>query len=169
MRRAGALAIAAASVAIAACGYGFAVGGATLPEGVERVWVPVFANGSTDAEAGALFAEALAAALARAGRDGGPGASARAEGRVVRVEARPAATGPDGRDVGMYRVAAEVEIRLVREGRTLCVRRFAGEEDFLPTVDLLGIEASRRQALRRLADRLMARAADSLCPVVVAE
>ena len=155
-----------AAAALGGCGYGFAVGGPGLPAGVERVYVPVFENRSTEAEAGALFAEALAHALASAGHIGGAEAPARVEGTVLSVDAAPAATGPDGRGVGIYRIAATVRLSLVDQGQVRCVREIEGAEDFLPTADLLGIEASRRQALRRLAERLMHGASASLCPVV---
>jgi len=159
---------AAAAVAgvLAGCGYRFAVGGAGLPDGVARVYVPVFENRSSDAEAGALFSEALAAALARQGRAAGPGAPAQVQGTVLAIGFAPAATGPDGTGVGVYRLTASLRLRLVREGQVLCDREFSGGEDFLPGADLLGTEAGRRQAARRLAERLMQSASADLCPVV---
>lgn len=155
-----------AAALAAGCGYRFAVGGPGLPDGVDRVHVQVFENRSTDAEAGAIFAEALAEALARAGHVGGADALARVEGTVLSIDSAPAATGPDGRGVGIYRIGARLRLALVQGGQTRCVRELDGAEDFLPTADLLGIEASRRQALRRLAERLMESAASQLCPVI---
>lgn len=163
--------VAAAFVAAAlcGCGYRFATGGAALPDGISRVYVPVFENRSTDAEAGALFAEALAASLARQGKAGGPGAPAQVVGTVLSISAAPAATGPRGRDVGVYRLAADLRLRLVRGGQVLCEREFSGGEDYLPGTDLLGTEGSRRQATRRLAERLMRSASAELCPVIAGE
>ncbi|WP_373049382.1 LPS assembly lipoprotein LptE [Vulgatibacter sp.] len=168
MRR-GLLGAVALAAALAGCGYRFAVGGPGLPDGVGQVHVPVFANRSTDAEAGAIFAEAMAEALARSGHAGGPSAPARLEGTVLSTASRPAATGPDGRDTGLYRLEARLRVELLRQGQLLCVREIAGGEDYLPAADLLGIEASRRQALRRLAGRLMESASVELCAVVAAE
>jgi len=61
---------AALPLLLAGCGYGFAVGGPALPSGVGRVYVPVFVNRSVEPDAGALFAEALAASLGQVGRTG---------------------------------------------------------------------------------------------------
>jgi hypothetical protein len=52
----------------------------------------------------------------------------------------------------------------VEEGRTICRRELRGSEDFLPARELLGLEAARRQALARLAEKLMAGAEVELCP-----
>lgn len=164
--RRGWLLLVAGALLAAGCGYRFAVGGADLPEGIERVYVPVFENRSVDAEAGALFAGALADALGRMGRAGGPGEPSRVEGVVLAIDASPAATGPDGTEVGLYRLRARLLLRLVHEERTLCVRELAAGEDYLPNVDLLGTETTRRQAVRRLATRMMESAAAGLCPVI---
>lgn len=157
---------AAVALLLAGCGYRFAVGEAGLPPGVERVHVPVFENRSTDAEAGAIFASALAEALAREGRAAGPGAPARVEGTVLSLEARPVAVRPDGRrDATVYRAEATLRLSVVEAGSVLCTRDLVGAEEYLPAGDPLGIEASRRQAIRRLAERLMRSAAGRLCPV----
>lgn len=146
------------------CGYRFAVGGPGLPGGVASVYVPVFANRSADAEAGAIFAQALADSLAQAGRLAGPSASARIDGEVLSVSTNPAATRADGTGVSVYRLHAALRLSLVQNGRTLCVREVAGSEDYLPAPDLLGIEASRREAVLRLARKLMDGAEHELCP-----
>lgn len=151
---------------LAGCGYGFAVGGPQLPAGVDSVYVPVFLNDSGDAEAGALFADVLAESLARSGKAGGPSAPARIEGRVLRISAQPAATGPDGFGVGAYQLRGAVRLTLRRGTETLCVRELAGSELYLPAQDLLGLEASRREALRRLARKLLSDAANGLCPLL---
>lgn len=146
------------------CGYRFAVGESGIPAAVGAVYVPVFANRSTEAEAGAIFSEALAENLARRGRLAGSGAPARIEGEVLSIVSEPAATGPDGRGVGVYRLRARLRIGLVDQGQVVCTREFAAGEDYLPAVDLLSLEASRRQAVRRLAARMMAEAGYGLCP-----
>jgi hypothetical protein len=91
------------------------------------------------------------------------------QGTVASISAAPAATRGDGTGVGVYRLAATLRLRLVRDGQVLCDREFTGGEDYLPGTDLLGTEAARRQAIRRLAERLMGSASAELCPVVASE
>lgn len=167
-RRFSAAALAVALVASAmglGCGYRFAVGESGIPASVGAVYVPVFANRSTDAEAGAIFSGALAETLGRRGRLAGAGAPARIDGEVISIVSEPAATGPDGRGVGVYRLRARVRLGLLDQGQVVCTREFAAGEDYLPAVDLLSLEASRRQAVRRLAERMAAEAEHGLCPV----
>lgn len=152
----------ALALLLSACGYRFSVGEAVLPEGIEAAYVPVFENRSGEPEAGAIFAEALAHALARSGRAAGPSAPARIEGEVVSLIASPAATQSDGRGVGVYRLRARIRLRLVRDGALLCSREMEEGEDYLPSRTLLELDASRRQAVRRLASRMMDRAAGVL-------
>ena len=149
---------------LSGCGYRFAVGGPGLPEGIGSVHVPVFKNRSGEAEAGVWFASALAEELARSGYSGGPSSPARIEGVVESVDSNILAIGPDGRGVGLYRVEARVTVALVRGEKELCRRDFYGAEEFLPARELLGLEAARREALKRLAQRLMAGAEHELCP-----
>lgn len=146
------------------CGYRFAVGESGIPESVGAVYVPVFANRSTDSEAGAIFSGVLAETLARRGRLAGAASPARIDGEVISIVSEPAATGPDGRGVGVYRLRARVRLVLRDQGQTVCTREFAAGEDYLPAVDLLSLEASRRQAVRRLAQHMMSEAESSLCP-----
>lgn len=146
------------------CGYRFSVGGPSFPEGIASVYVPVFENRSSEPEAGALFADALSESLARDGKAGGPLAPARIEGVVVSLSSAPAATQRDGQGVGVYRVVGRLLLRLSRDGTTLCAREVQSSEDYLPSQNLLGLDASRRQAIRRLARRMMESAARDLCP-----
>ena len=89
------------------------------------------------------------------------------EGTVLGIDARPVAVRPDGRrDATVYRVEATLRLSVVRQGAILCTRDLVGAEDYLPAGDPLGIEGSRRQAIRRLAERMMRSAAPRLCPVV---
>lgn len=147
-----------ASMLFGACGYRFSVGEQVLPPGLDAVHVPVFDNRSSEPEAGAIFAEALANAFARSGKAAGPSAPARIEGEVVSLVSSPAATQSDGRGVGVYRVRARVRLRLLHEGVLVCSRDVQEGEDYLPSQTLLGLDASRRQAVRRLASRMMDRA-----------
>ncbi len=146
------------------CGYGFASTGAPLPDGVGAVHVPVLENRSPEPEAGAIFAEALAASLAARGHGGDETAGARIRGVVLDVSSAPIATGPEGTGAGVYRVWAKLRLSLERGGRVLCTREVGGGEDYLPARDILGLEAGRRAALRRLATSLMAEAPATLCP-----
>lgn len=165
--RTGRAALAGALLCLAAgslgCGYRFAVGELGLPPGVGAVYVPVFANRSSEGEAGAIFTEAFADALARSGRVGGPGAPTVLEGTVIFVTSAPVATQRDGQGVGVYQVRARLRLLLVEGSATLCTREIEGGEDYLPSVDLLGLDAARGQALRRLAARLMEQASRDLC------
>lgn len=146
------------------CGYGFAVGGPGLPEEIGAVYVPVFRNRSSEPEAGAIFAQALAEGLAREGRAAGPHAPARLEGDVLSLMASPAATTKEGKGVGIYRLSGTVRLRLLRDGVELCRREFTATEDYLPAQNLLELDASRRRAVSRLAERMMASAHRELCP-----
>lgn len=145
-----------------ACGYRFSVGESALPAGVDAVYVPVFENRSSEPEAGAYFAASLAEAFARSGLAGGPAAPARIEGEIVSLISSPVATQRDGRGVGVYRVRARIRLRLLHEGVLLCSREVQEGEDYLPSHTLLGLDASRRQAVQRLASRMMERAARTL-------
>lgn len=146
------------------CGYGFAVGGPGLPEEIGAVYVPVFRNRSSEPEAGAIFAQALAEGLAREGRAAGPHAPARLEGDVLSLMASPAATTKEGKGVGIYRLSGTVRLRLLRDGVELCRREFTATEDYLPAQNLLELDASRRRAVSRLAERMMASAHREICP-----
>jgi len=159
-----ALLLLALAAAGSGCGYRFAVGGTGLAEGVHSVYVPVFANRSSEPEAGAIFSQALAEGLAREGRAAGPLAPARIEGEVLSLIASPAATTKTGRGVGIYQLSGVVRLRVVREGSEICRREVSGTEDFLPAQNLLELDASRRRAVRRLAERMMVSAQRELCP-----
>ncbi|HWV37588.1 MAG TPA: LptE family protein [Vulgatibacter sp.] len=140
------------------------MGGPGFPEEVGAVYVPVFTNRSSEPEAGAVFSQALAEHLAREGRAAGPMSPARIDGEVVSLIASPAATMKDGRGVGIYRLTGTVRLKLLRDGRELCRRDFNGAEDFLPAENLLGLDANRREAVHRLAERMMRQAGRELCP-----
>jgi hypothetical protein len=139
-------------------------GGPALPEGVRSIYVPVFENASVEPDAGAIFAEALAASLAQVGRAGGASAGAAIQGEVLWVTSNSLATGSTGTGVGLYRITARVRLSLMQDGKLLCRRELEAGEDFLPARDLLGLEALRRTALRRLATTLMQGAEYKLCP-----
>lgn len=147
-----------ALAALCGCGYAFTATGGALPGGASSLAVPVFENRTSEAQAGALFADALRDALARRTRlTTSSDASARVEGVVSSIGGGPSALAA-GSSVGAFRVEAVVELSVVEGARVLYTDRVAGGEDYLPGVDLLGSEANRRAALTRLARSLMAEA-----------
>jgi hypothetical protein len=118
-----------------------------LPPGAETVLVRPLDNRTADAEAGALLAAALREELARRGAAGGEGAAARLEGTVLRSAASQVS--PDG---STWRLALEVEARLLTGERVLGEVRVLRQEDYLGEVDALATEGRRRLALRRAAE-----------------
>lgn len=135
-----------AALASAGCGYGFTAGSARLPKGAEKVFVRPLENRTADAEAGALLAAALRDELARRGAEGGPGAPARIEGAVERSAHAPSSPGST-----TWRLALDVEARLLVGGEVVAEQRVHREEDYLGEVDALASEGRRRLALRRAA------------------
>ena len=57
--------------------------------------------------------------------------------------------------VGALRVEAELRLRVVDAGAVKSEESVTGGEEFLQGVDVLGTEANRRTALRRLAEQLV--------------
>ncbi|HEY6106674.1 MAG TPA: LPS assembly lipoprotein LptE, partial [Anaeromyxobacteraceae bacterium] len=129
------------------CGYAFTAGAGRMPAGAESVLVRPLANRTADADAGALLAAALREELARRGAAGGDGAPARIEGTVL--ESAASLTSPDG---STWRLALEVEARLLAGDRVLGEVRVRRQEDYLGEVDALATEGRRRLALRRAAE-----------------
>jgi hypothetical protein len=132
--------------AAAGCGYSTTAGVSRMPPGAERIWVPSFANRTSDAEAGALVASALREELARRGTSGGEGAPARIEGTVNRASAAPVTT-----QSGTWRLVFEVQARLVVDGKEASAVTVRREVDYLGEVDAIATEGRRRLALRRAA------------------
>jgi hypothetical protein len=130
------------------------------------VAVPPFSNPTAEAGAEALFTEALRLQLSDAGQLGDADAPVQAVGELGQISGGPGAYATDRRGVGQgfvsYRVAASACVTL-REGQKQLARTcVAGDEDYRPSTDPLGIEEGRRLALRRLATRLMHEALDGL-------
>jgi hypothetical protein len=156
----------ALAAALAGCGYRFAVGGSGLPASAGKVHVPIFENRSGDPEAGALFAKALGDSLAARGLQGGMDARSRIEGVVVSVGAKPFlphATRPDQLSPSLYAIEAVVRLTLVTDGQVACSREIYLTDTYLPAADLLGLEANRGAALRRLAAAMMGGAENRIC------
>jgi hypothetical protein len=110
-------------------------------------------NDTAQAEAGGIFAAELRRELAGRGRLEPEGSSApelRAE--LVALRSAPSGVGAEGGAVS-YRIDAELRIRAGDYSDAV-----VGGEDYLTGVDVLGTEANRRAALRRLARALAAEA-----------
>ena len=136
----------AASLALAACGYGFsqryvARGGAS------SIRVRPFENRSTEPELGAAVTAALRTELARRGADAGAVGAAEIDGEVRAEE--PTITTRGG---ATWRVALTVRARLLSDGTTVAEHVARRETDFVGGADPLETEGRRALALRRLAD-----------------
>ena len=114
-------------------------------------------NDTAQAEAGGIFAAELRRELAGRGRLEPEGSSApQLAAEVVYLRSAPSGVGAEG-GAASYRIDAE--LRLVAGDYRDAV---AGGEDYLTGVDVLGTEANRRAALRRLARALAAEAIERL-------
>lgn len=110
-------------------------------------------NDTAQAEAGGIFAAELRRELSARGRLA-PEASSAPElaAELVALRTAPSGVGAEG-GAASYRLDAELRIR-AGDYRDVVV----GGEDYLTGVDVLGTEANRRAALRRLARALAAEA-----------
>jgi hypothetical protein len=138
-RGAAALALCAA---LGGCGYSLA------HKGGQPLRVPAFHNGTAEAEAGGLFTAELRAELNGRGRLAGDESQAPViQGEIVGLRSYASALGSV--NASAFRVEAQVRLRMAG------FEDFAvGAEDFYAGVDVLGTEANRRAALRRLARSL---------------
>ncbi len=144
--RAGLPLVLSASLALAACGYGFsqryvARGGAS------SIRVRPFENRSTDPELGAQVTTALRTELARRGADGGADAPAEIDGEVRAGE--PVITSRGG---ASWRVGVSVRARLLAQGTPVAEHVARREADFVGGADPLETGARRALALRRAAE-----------------
>jgi Lipopolysaccharide-assembly len=130
------------------CGYRLANPG-DVPGGHD-IRVAPFQNYTAQVEAGGVFAAALRDELAAHGRLAGEGGSGpELTGELISIASAPSALGAQG--ASAFNVSATVRIRL-RDGTSLVYEDQAAlGEDYLAGVDVLGTEANRRAALRRLA------------------
>jgi outer membrane lipopolysaccharide assembly protein LptE/RlpB len=131
-----------------ACGYQLVrTGGAPLRVGTLK-------NPTSQAEAGGLFATALReqlAARARLAEEGGAGPSI--EGELLNLRTSPSVLAVG--TVGALRVEADLKLRVLEGGAVKAEQQVGGGEEYLQGVDVLGTEANRRAALRRLAEQLV--------------
>jgi len=150
-----------ASLLLAGCGYSLA-SGARLPGGGRALRVAPFANQTALAEAGGLFAGAARDTLAAHGRLASEGDERAAEltGELRAIHDSPSALGATG--ASAFHLDAEVLLRIRGPQGTAYEDTARAGEDYLQGVDVLGTEANRRAALRRLADKLMREALERM-------
>ena len=144
-------ALAIAVGASAACGYQLARP-SDLPKG-QPIRVASFENYTAQVEAGGLFASALRSELAARGRLAAEGARGpELTGELLSLASVPSALGAQG--ASAYNLSAAVRVRL-RDGSTVVYEDQIGlGEDYLAGIDVLGTEANRRAAMRRLSLRI---------------
>jgi hypothetical protein len=141
----------AIAVAASACGYQIARP-SEVPKG-QPIRVASFENYTAQVEAGGLFASALRSELAARGRLAPEGAGGpELTGELLSLASWPSALGAQG--ASAYNLSAAVRMRL-RDGSTVVYEDQVGMgEDYLAGVDVLGTEANRRAAMRRLSLRI---------------
>ena len=126
-----------------ACGYSLA------QKGQQPLRVAAVRNDTAEAEAGGLLAAELRSELHARGRlaeESGQVAAAPPpviEGELVALRSFTSSLGGDGAQA--FRLEAQVKLRTAGYDDML-----VGSEDFLAGVDVLGTEANRRAALRRV-------------------
>lgn len=151
-----------AGLVLPSCGYQLARGGA-LPSGARQVRVAAVDNRTALAEAGGVFAAALRDELSARGRlaDDDADHAARLEAALLGVRSAPSAFG--AASAAAYRIDAELRVRLTdATGATVYEDGQGGSEDYLAGVDVLGTEANRRAALRRLSAAMARDAVDKM-------
>ena len=138
-------------IALSGCGYRVARPG-EVPKG-QDIRVAAFQNYTAQVEAGGVFAGALRDELSARGRlapEGASGPELTAE--LLSLASTPSALGAQG--ASAFTLSATVRVRL-RDASGVVYEDQAGYgEDYLAGVDVLGTEANRRAALRRLAKSL---------------
>lgn len=138
----------AIALAASACGYQLAHPG-DVPQG-QSIRVKSFENYTAQVEAGGLFAAALRSELEARGRLAPEGATGpELTGELLSLASVPSALGAQG--ASAYNLSAAVRVRL-RDGSGVVYEDQIGlGEDYLAGIDVLGTEANRRAAMRRLA------------------
>jgi lipopolysaccharide assembly LptE-like protein len=131
-----------------ACGYAPVRG-----KPAQGLRVAAVRNDTAQAEAGGVFAAELRRELAGRGRLEPEGSSApELAAELVALRSVPSGVGAEG-GAASYRLDAELRVRTPDYEDAV-----TGGEEYLTGVDVLGTEANRRAALRRLARTLAAEA-----------
>lgn len=148
------------------CGYHFAARGDALPTEGKHVFAPTFANDTSEPGLEAAFTNAFREQLADAHLAGERDAPVKALGTVGGLSGGPGQVFTDQRGVvtqlASYTVAVNACVRLVEGEKVLAHTCVSGSEDYAPGLDALQVEAARRIALQRLAQRLMREAFEQL-------
>lgn len=138
----------AITAAFLGCGYAPVRG-----RPAQELRVSAVKNATAQAEAGGIFAAELRRELSARGRLAPEASSApELDATLFALRTAPSGVGAEGGAVS-YRLDAELRLR-AGEYQDVVV----GGEDYLTGVDVLGTEANRRAALRRLARALAAEA-----------
>ena len=144
-------AVLAALQLLSACGYQLLHGAG--PAG-PALRVAAFKNATAQPELGGVFAAAAREQLHQRGRLAGEGGVGPVlEGDLVAL--RTTSSVLNAGAVGALRVEAELRLRVMQAGAVKAEESVTGGEEFLQGVDVLGTEANRRTALRRLAEQLL--------------
>ena len=151
VRCAGRFVVIAAAWAVleAGCGYGFSNGG-KLPKGATGLRVAPVNNRTAQAEVGGIFEGALREELLARGQLSEAGEAPRLDLEVFALKAAPSSVNFTG--AFTFRLDADVRAHLYDQGGAeLLADQLIASEDYLAGVDVVGTEANRRAALRRLA------------------
>ncbi len=134
--------------AAVACGYAPVRG-----KSASGLRVAAVRNDTAQAEAGGIFAAELRRELATRNRlEPDSSAAPELQAELVALRSTPSGVGAQG-GAASFRLDAELRLKAADYQDTV-----AGGEDYLAGVDVLGTEANRRAALRRLARSLAAEA-----------
>jgi outer membrane lipopolysaccharide assembly protein LptE/RlpB len=146
---------------LASCGYQLSQGGA-LPSGARAVRVGPVDNRTAQAEAGGLFAAGLRDELSRRGKLSPEGARvAVLDATLLAIRSVPSAFG--AATAAAYRLEADLRVRLTDAGGAVIYEDSQGAgEDYFAGIDVIGTEANRRAALRRLVATLARDAIDKM-------
>lgn len=129
-------------IGVAGCGYAPVRGTAG-----QALRVAPVKNDTAEAQAGGVFATALRGELAGRGRLDPDGASSPLlQLEVVSLQSVPSASAATGAGAAAFRLDAALKLTVAG-----WEDRFGASEDYLAGIDVLGTEANRRAALRRLA------------------
>lgn len=137
------------------CGYRFTAGGAALPGGIRRVYLPILVNKTSEPGVETLFTQALREQLVRAGVDGDSSSDAQLMGELANISGAPTIFTPHNQ-LASYRLVATLRLRLRNKGVDVVNGAVVvdGQEDFLPGSNILESEANRSAALRRLSESM---------------
>ena len=144
-----AAALGAICLSLGGCGYGFSNGG-KLPKGAAGLRVAPVENRTAQPEVGGLFEGALREELLSRGQLAEAGDAPRLDLEVFTLKAAPSSLNFSG--AFTFRLDADLRTHLRdASGADVVVDQLTLGEDYLAGVDVLGTEANRRAALRRLA------------------